>query len=209
MLNTIYADSNVGIASLFGRPSQALQARINQGVQDFLARTTPYCSNLAASVADRFHNYTQGDFARRVNSVRGYINQNFKSDSVRYLTDVEDIQNAPAAMRHYVMAHPGMRSLYQENRIEGYGEHYVDASPTGVGRTHYDYRVITNGVAQLEETENGENRMVARRFFEAVKPDYTPNISDKSAVQLTYQVLSSHLRDSLLDPSSENNALIG
>jgi len=209
MLNTIYADSDVGIASLFGRPSQALQARINQGVQAFLERTSPYCSDLAASVAHRFHEYTHGDFARRVNSVRGYINQSFKSDGIRYLSNVEELQNAPASMRHYVMAHPGMRELYQQNCIEGYGDAYRDASPTGIGRTHYDYRVITNGVVQAEEMDDGETRMIARRYYEAVVPEYTPTLSDKAAVQITYDVLTRHLRDSLLDPSSENNALIG
>ncbi|QAX96047.1 hypothetical protein [Vibrio phage vB_VmeM-Yong XC32] len=209
-MQTIYADTDVAMQSLFGRPSQALQNKIRENVHNFVQSTQGYAASIAERVQQRYQEFTTGEFARRINQVRGMVNQHFKQEAdICRLETMEDLQHCPEGMRHYVMAHPALNKLYREGRIDGYDGAYVNPSPTLAFGRSFEYRTITNGILMEEYDEDDNEILVSRTTVEAAEMDYAPTFNDKIAVAHTYNTVTHFLKDSLLDPTSQYNELIG
>ena len=84
------------------------------------------------------------------------IKSAFHPNMIRDLISEEDFQMAKPVMQRYVMASPYIRALYQANRCDGYRGSYVDLQPGAIGDNHYDYRRAMQGIAAINEEDNGE-----------------------------------------------------
>lgn len=90
---------------------------------------------------------TNGDEAMRY--ARGVIRKVknvFQPNAIRSLNNLHDVQHSPAVMHRYLMAQPEARRMYQQQRIAGFPETYVDHNPGPVGHEHYDFRRVVNNV---------------------------------------------------------------
>lgn len=81
------------------------------------------------------------------------IHSYFQADVIRRLTTIEEVQNAPDAMVRWLMTEPEVRTRLFEQRIEGYGERYVDTQPKRVGVDHDDYCRVHSGYIDLDKDE--------------------------------------------------------
>jgi hypothetical protein len=76
------------------------------------------------------------------------------------LQTVEELQAASGRYLTYLMANPNVTQLYYDNRIDGYGELFLDPEPKLVGESRNAYRAVVSGVGTSyynydhEEAEN-------------------------------------------------------
>lgn len=81
-----------------------------------------------------------------VNKIKGF----FRPNVVSYINTVEDFQVAGSVMQNYLMADPVVRERYQEQRLNGYQDTYVDPWPHLPTLQHPDYRDVMSGITQVE-----------------------------------------------------------
>lgn len=214
----IYADPNTVASALFARPSSAGMEYIQQGVNAYLQTATQAPTYIRDRVMAGYERFRETELGRQVQAIRYKLRNFWQSDAIRPMWDVGDIQQAPATMARWVMAHPGMRELYHEGRIEGYGHHYHDPAPGIVGQDFYDYRRATTGVIMPEFTvqqlEGGDTETVRREHYtnhyeRLIGSDQVLAHLDKAAIQITYRTLDEALEDGRADPSSQWNGTIG
>lgn len=75
------------------------------------------------------------------------------NDYYRELTAFNQFTQANLTMQRWVMAHPGVKELYNKQAIDGYSETYTPIDGNGVGENDYNYRrVMNNG---LQDTDEG------------------------------------------------------
>lgn len=89
----------------------------------------------------------------------------FQRDEIRPLNSLDDFRIAPNAMLPFLMAEPITRKLYQEQRIDGYSNRYVDYNPGDIGRDHVDYRRVTEAVLMPDE----ENDFKITYYFDEMR----------------------------------------
>jgi DNA-binding transcriptional LysR family regulator len=94
----------------------------------------------------------------------------FHPNAIVPLETLDELRSAQPVMQRYIMAEPMLRSLYHQQRIDGYSDTYQDIQPGIIGEDHYDYRRVMTGNIQ-EEVRNGEEVWVARQYLDEIHPD--------------------------------------
>lgn len=90
---------------------------------------------------------------QRARSMMRAVGGMFHPNKIIYLEDIPSVQQAKPVMQRYIMAMPELRKLYHRQLCDGYSDSYVDHEPGLVGREHYDFRRVMNGI--VVETEDG------------------------------------------------------
>lgn len=85
-----------------------------------------------------------------VKSVFGETNI-VKDDMVMSLKDMLQFQTATTTMQRWIMANPTVRKTYHDQQCDGYSDTYVDLEPDCVGKEHYDYRRVMDGVMEFQQ----------------------------------------------------------
>lgn len=205
MATVSYASPETSSLALFGQASHATMQYINQRASDFIGALSQSSAAAAEDFRARFGELTNGKMARAATALRNRVAGYFQEDAVRYLSTVGQIQNAPQQMVRWVMAHPGMRTLYQQDSIVGYGERYIDVDPGGVGKGHYDYRRATNGML----LKNDDGVYQATSYADKILPDEVGlSVVEQASIIRTWAVLDEALEEGVSDPSSEWNDMI-
>lgn len=138
----------------YGRKNEATVQFLQQRYEriDEISTLTDYGRDWYGRSREVFYNANGADAMRYARSVLRKVDNVFQTNMIRPLTSVYDIQHSPAIMHRYLMAEENTRRLYQNQRIDGFSETYVDHNPGTIGRDHYDYRRVTNGLVR-EDTE--------------------------------------------------------
>lgn len=204
MKEIIYADAETSLTAYFGRPSYETEERLRSSAERFSSRLLDSAGHIARRARDQVHEFTRGEFARRVSRVRNKVDNIFQGDSIMYLDDIGAIQNANALMRTHIMEHPELRRRVNDNRADGYSDNYVAENPNKIGRYSHGYRNITDGFT----VDEGEG-IVIRQYFEAIKPEHRMMLSDKAAIDKTHRTVTALLKAGLHDPSDTENGLLG
>ena len=76
------------------------------------------------------------------------------------------LQNANLTMQRWVVAHPVVSQLLQDQNIDGYSETYKDVFGGGVGEQNYNHRLLTDGL--VRDTPNGG--FVIKHYIEDLLP---------------------------------------
>ncbi len=72
-----------------------------------------------------------------------------------YPLGYENVGNANIAMQQYVMAHPEVSSLHEDNMCDGYESMYFNQEPEVFGKDRMDYQRVMDGVVQYDEDGMG------------------------------------------------------
>lgn len=112
-------------------------------------------SDYLKSAADNLASFNLDRLRDRVEAMRDRFTRRFDDDSIRRLPSISDFQNAKPTLRKYIMADPRVRKLYQQGRVDGFGELYHDDEPGAIGRNHTAYREMMNGshMVEIEDEE--------------------------------------------------------
>lgn len=197
-------DINTATSALFGRPMASTQKYITDRVQQFQQRASEFSTDFLDTVNTHYQGAMSTLKNMQIEGIRGRLNQAWQLDTIRPLTTLDEIRSAPPSMQRWVMAHPVLRECHQEYGIVGYGPDYEDPHPTGIGKTHYDYRRVMDGVITLED-----NIVVHRQFIEPLVSveDYLTSVQ-KSAILNTWRFLDQHCEDSDVDPTGSGTELL-
>ena len=66
----------------------------------------------------------------------------------------DNVHNAFGLMARYVMANPTIRTLYQQNKCDGYSDSYTDLYPGTIRDDHYDYQRVMDGVVNFDTQDD-------------------------------------------------------
>jgi len=131
------------------RVSSYIQKQINE-----LSTYAPKFFEGIKNIAYNAYNYLTNEFLH-TKTLQHLQDNNIiihNQEIFEYLS-YEQIRDANITMQRYIMAHPEVRQLYLDNKIDGYSETYVNIFGNDVGESHYDYRKVMDGV--IVPTEKG------------------------------------------------------
>lgn len=140
-------------ALVFGPQNQSNQSFFDSQVASVVNAGNEFgqaFANRVLEIRETFNNSAAVQLAKAaLNRTRGIFSPNV----VKTLTEVPDMQNAKSVMQRWMMANPEVRTLYQQQRCDGFSDSYVDLQPGKIGENHYDFRRVMDGMVQ--ESEDG------------------------------------------------------
>lgn len=133
-----------------------------------------------------------------IRQVRGtYI-----ADIIQPFTEIGEFQAAPPTMQRWIMANPVVREAYHAQRCDGYSDTYVDMYPKDIGRSHYDYRRVMDGMV----VEDGDDYYVDYFPDELVDGDKDLDLIQKSHILSTWKMVEMYMNANGEDPTSVWNS---
>ncbi len=214
MAQIIHGGTAMFDAMLYGAPKQSTIDFLNRQFENASQHLSEATRQFYQGAYDAFQQIQNNDYASRMLRAAGRaINNMWMTEEVQPLLDIGRLQHAPVTMQRWVMAEPGLRKLYHQQRVEGYSDSYVDMDPGQVGRDHYDYRQATSGMIFLDNNynEDGECGWYATTFAGGLREgDEGLSFADQVDIQDTWKAIRK-LREanSEDDPTSRFNARIG
>lgn len=198
-------------ALMYGRPTHEMTTFLNRQFENM--------SQTLTEAGVRFYQQTQevieqatNDYASRMVRAAGRAISNFwLQDRIQTLTEIGQLQHAPPVMQRWIMAEPELRRMYQDQRVEGYSDSYIDLQPGVVGPAHVDYRAVTNGVIFLDQEPDEEGHIghTATTYLNGLLPDHDLSLAEQMDIQATWKAVRSRIATGGEDPTSRFNADIG
>ena len=119
-------------------------------------------------------------------------------DEIYEIDSYDSCVDASPIMRRFIMAAEDIRVAFQKQRIDGYGENYVDLEPDAVGNDHYDFRLVNQGMLR---TPMGSDTAVVSEYIEPLNNgDRRLSVHEKNDI-LTTQSLASYYLSKGFDPT--------
>lgn len=209
--NVIFADPTAGAAAFFGSAGNSAINYIQGAVDNFCSQVGAANTHIADIARQQFHNVTQGDFARRVEAIRGKMDTLWQTDSIRAISQMRHIQQVQPTMARWVMANPRVRRMYLNSRVDGYDEDtYLDNDPnSAAGAGSYDFDVITSGVVQHTVNDEGDRTQFIRHAVNnRYDEEYTVTMQNKLDVAHTWHFMEQAMEMDNTDPTSRTNGTI-
>lgn len=162
MNQVIYGGESVINELVYGARSDALIQELKNHISiqnPMLTEQGRLYAQQATQVFEEVSGWDAVRAARKaVAAVEGYV----QSNQIVALTTTEELQVAPPRMQRWVMCEPTTREFYQEGRIDGYSDSYVDIQPSVKGADHYDWTLATSGLVRgyeyVDEDETEQMR---------------------------------------------------
>lgn len=104
-----------------------------------------------SSLKDLYEKFHGSETVQMAKQALSKVTGLFMPEIIIPLATIEQFQNATMTMQRWVMAHEGVRALYQEGRVDGYSDTYVDVEPDTIGKTNYDYRLVMDGIVTVDD----------------------------------------------------------
>ena len=119
-------------------------------------------------------------------------------NTIHLMTNLSQLQTANPIMQRWIMAQPDLRQMYLNNEVDGYADSYVNYHGDTVGRLHYDYRQVVEGMVM--PTADG---YTVSHFIEERPEEDTPlTLHQKADVLRTWQLVKHYLDEADEDPTS-------
>lgn len=151
-----------------------------------------------------YQHVDQSDAMRFARAVGRKVRSMWEIDEIRTLNDIGQFQHAGPNMQRWIMAEPTVRTLYHQQKCDGYSEQYHDYYPGLVGEKHYDYRRVMDGIVT---SDNPDIDWQASNYFEELLPDDMDLLHDEQLdILATWDRLKQHLIKGKEDPTSVWNA---
>lgn len=197
-----------------------MYGRAHPGTVQFIQNQLDFASSALSDAGRRFTEQAHQMYAhlessnamRAIRAVGRSIRSLWQLDEIRPLTDIGLLQHAPLCMQRYIMAQPQARSLFHQQRLDGYSDTYVDLHPGAIGEEHYDYRRVMDGMVVVQETPDAEGNFdyTATTYFDELLPDDIElSLDEQMDVIESWQHLQSYLERGKEDPTSKFNADMG
>lgn len=194
----IYGDVHPGTQRFF-------ESQRGQGLRQLTDTARSYWNE----VKDRYGFMATDRTQRIIREVRRQANWAWHGDFIRPLRTVDDLQLAPPSMIRYVMAEPYARTMYHRGQLAGYDEDYTDLQPGKVGDDHHEYRLVMDGIVQIDETpdKHGDYQWHADTWFDEYMEDEQPlDFRDQLDIMETWGHLQRLIEQRLDDPTSLRHA---
>lgn len=145
----------------------------------------------------------ESELARIAKAVGRQVTHIWDMDDIKPLTTMDALQTAKLKMQRWVMAEPTVRALYHSGQCDGYSGSYIDMSPNDIGKDHYDYRRVMDGI--VECVEDGDWR--ATSYLEdLIEDDVELTFAEKVDIIDTWEWVKHYTKLKKDDPTSKYNA---
>jgi hypothetical protein len=151
-----------------------------------------------STARDLYEKYNGAEAMRLARAALRKAGSVFQKDVVRSIWEMGELQHAPSVMQRWIMANPAVRSMFHEQRCDGYADTYVDVFPGSIGRQHYDYRRVMDGVVEQEE----DGFRVSMYLDPLIEGDRDLSTDEKVDILATWQVVAKLMRADGEDPTS-------
>lgn len=159
-----------------------------------------------------FEHLESSETTRAIRAAGRALRSLWDTDEIRPFREIGQFQFAQSKMQRWIMAEPTVRSYFDQQRVDGYSDQYVDLFPKVSGADHYDWRRVMDGVVTLdkEPNEDGEYGWTAVNYLEELlEDDVELSFDEQIDVQQTWEHLRSFLEAGKEDPTSRFNADMG
>lgn len=143
-----YGDESAVEELMYGRQSDRNINFLRSQIGQFTAPLLDIGAAFMQRSAEVFEQVSGSEVLRKARRALAGIGGFFSANEISALDNLLHLQLAKPMMQRFNMAEPETRRMYHAQRIEGYGESYVDLQPGRIGRDHYDYRLATHGIVQ-------------------------------------------------------------
>lgn len=153
-----------------------------------------------------FERFNGDEALRRARALARKVQNTFQRNEIRAIQDLAGLQAANQVMQRWNMANPTLRTMFHEQRVDGYSDTYVDMHPGRVGDDHYDYRLVTNGMVLKVPKAKGEEEEGWKATFyfeEAAEGDRHLDVSEQSDILSTWDYVEAVLKIGEDDPSNQ------
>jgi len=124
----------------------------------------------------------------------------FDPHSIRPLTALAELQTAKPTMQRWIMANPEVREAYHDQRIDGYSGTYEDAQPKYIGALHYDWRLATSSMIDVNEETGGWKATTYTE--ELIGEERTPTFMEKVDIAISWASCVHFMQTQQYDPTS-------
>jgi len=156
-------------------------------------------SNRANDIYERLNNSTA---LRRAKAMVRKGRSLWNTDDIRQLSTIGEFQQAGLKMQRWLMAEPTVRKMAHEQKCHGWSDTYVDMHPNDIGKEHYDWRRVMDGV--FVEDEYGE--LYANTYLDEVIEGDNLDIVEQDEILTSWHELQQKIRDGGDDPTSPLNS---
>lgn len=137
-----------------------------------------------------------------INKIKGF----FRPNVISQLRTLEDFQVAGSVMQNLLMVEPSIRARYQEQRLNGYRDSYVDPFPNLKTEQHPDYRDVMTGIVQSDS----EGQTFTMQYFHNRTPgddseQYKHTSTQKFGVVDSWATLREFMAAGGKDPTDQWN----
>ncbi len=206
-INTTHGGSEAFDYLLYGDSNPINQDYFKQQIQNFSHTLNDAGRRFIEGSRDLYAKINDSAIAERAKlAVRKAMNL-FSPNSIRELDSLQALRTCQPVMQRYVMAFPGIRSLYLQQRCDGYSDSYQDIHPGDIGETHYDYRRVMSGVVQTGE-DNQPDWTVRIYMEELLAEDRDLTTTEKVDILHSWELADMFLKCSI-DPTSIFSEKIG
>lgn len=167
----IYGDDSVVAELTYGSRTDALIQDLRNNLQVQNPLLTDQGRLYAQRSAQVFEQVSGWDVVRNARKAVQAVGSYIHTTDILPLTTVEQLQTANPRMQRWIMADVDVRKFFNEGRIDGYSDMYVDIQPGAYGRDHYDWRCASHGIVNTTETEESVKYEVVQYKMELAKWD--------------------------------------
>lgn len=210
MINIVQGGNAAFNAMMFGPPDPMLHQYLANQFTSPANNLTDYGRALFDQGRQLFERFNGENAMRYLRAIGRAANAVWQSDAIRPLSAIGELQWAPPTMQRWIMAEPGTRKMYHEQRLDGFSHHYRDMDPSSVGQAHYDYRRATQGLVQFDETDEPDTpEWSATTYFDDLEEGDTElTLAEQVIIQNTWDWLRYHRKYGKEDPTDRFNASI-
>ena len=142
------------------------------------------------SARETFNDFMDSAAVRRTRAALRTIQHATDADIIRTLQTIGDFQQAGSVMQRWVMAEPVTRARWQSGACEGYAESYVDIEPGALGKDHYDWRRVNDGIID----DSGSDWEATTYFDELLDENDDLDIVQKAYILRTWDILKQGMK---------------
>lgn len=173
MATVFTGDREVFRSMTYAQPQDSYLDHVEDRYSSTMSNLTGNAKALFTKSRDNFVKVRNSDSLRKAKAIMRQVGSLWGRDIIQELKTVTEVQNAPFAMRDYIMANPEIRNIYHAGGCEGYGKSYVDQQPGVVGEEHLDYQKVKDGYVEIDENGDFSATTYSNNFLDDVKPDLT------------------------------------
>lgn len=176
---------------LYGDKSNIVGDYIRNQMNGFIPACTEFGNRIYESMVNSYNFITDNLTRMSILSELNSQNLTIMDIYIRELLTYQDMINADISMQRWVMAHPEVVKLYDEQNIDGYSSTYV---VDNMDRS-YDYRMATDAMLMDED----DYWTVKYNNDDLLDGDKQLTFSDKVNIAHTYDAISHMIKNSNID----------
>jgi len=184
-------------AYLYDQPHQGTLDFIQQQFADIRHHFTNAGSRFLQRAQEAISHYQSAQALRFARKMAADAKGVFQTPHIERYTTLSEMQQASPLMQRWLMANPTIRTLYHQQRCDGYADSYHDWDHGLQGSAHYDYRRVMNHLV----VDDGENWKVTHYLDELREGDRELILEEQVAIRDSWAAMDVLLAMCTDDPT--------